>query len=91
MYAFKGVLQNAARIGGVMHVLVRSAYFGVGGVKARLHRATIKLRTWCKSNKMSTALRKFTQDNLVLKAGQFPETFPNLYIFVVFFVVWAGP
>ena len=66
------------RIGAAMSTLVRAGYFGRGGVKARLHVATVKMRAWCRRNGRSTALRKFTQDNLVLKDKSFPETF--LYI-----------
>ena len=58
-----------------MHELVRAGYFGDGGVKARLRVATKKLRTWCKQTMRSTALKKFTQDNLVLKKNHFPEPY----------------
>ena len=58
-----------------MSTLVRAGYFGRGGVKARLHVATVRMRAWCRRNGRSTALRKFTQDNLVLKDKNFPEAF----------------
>lgn len=62
------------RIGGCMHELVRCGYFGLGGVKLRLQRATASLRQFCKTIGRRTALHKFSQDNLCLKKGQFPET-----------------
>jgi hypothetical protein len=68
-----------------MSTLVRAGYFGRGGVKARLHVATVRMRAWCRRNGRSTALRKFTQDNLVLKDKNFPEAF--LYIIISHFVL----
>ena len=65
---------NQIRIGGCMHELIRCGYFGVGGVKLRLQRATTSLRRFCKTIRKRTALHKFSQDNLCLKKGQFPET-----------------
>lgn len=61
------------RIGAAMHSLVRGGYFGDGGVSVRLHRATMRMRDWCKLNKKTTALRRFTADNLNFKGQQFPD------------------
>ena len=56
-----------------MHKLVRGGFFGGGGVDVRLHRATLRLRRFCKASGKKTALRQFSQDNLCLKKGVFPE------------------
>ena len=56
-----------------MHKLVRGGFFGGGGVDVRLHRATLRLSSFCKASRKRTALRKFSQDNLCLKKGVFPD------------------
>lgn len=55
-----------------MSSLVRSGFFGMGSVKKRLGRATRMVKGYCKEHKKRFSLRAFTQDNLVLKSGQFP-------------------
>ena len=56
-----------------MSELIKAGYFGRGGVKVRLREATRRLKKWCKMTKRTTALKVFTQDNLVLKGTQTPE------------------
>lgn len=56
-----------------MHLLIRGGWFGRGNLQQRLRVATGQLRAYCKRAGVKTALRCFSQDNLVLKAGSFPE------------------
>lgn len=63
------------RIGGSMSKLVKTGYFGLmRGVGKRLEHATASLKSWCRANGVATALRKFSQDNLCLKKGIYPDT-----------------
>ena len=50
----------------------RSGYFGRGGIKVRLLRASAMLRAFCKRTGRKVALKRFSQDNLCLKKGMFP-------------------
>ena len=57
-----------------MSCLIRAGFFGAGGVKKRLARATFSIKEFCKNEKKTLALRKFSQDNLNLKAKVLPDT-----------------
>ena len=74
----------ATRIGGAMSTLIKAGYFGRGGVKVRLCEATKRLKKWCKSTSRSTALKQFTQDNLVLKGQKTPDFWFKLLFLGVF-------
>ena len=56
-----------------MNKLERGGFFGGAGVDVRLHRATLRLSSFCKASRKRTALGKFSQDNLCLKKGVFPD------------------
>ena len=62
-----------SRIGVLMRALLRFGHFGMGNMSAKLARATLRLKNWCKVTKRSVAFRKFSRENLSLKAGVFPE------------------
>lgn len=61
------------RIGGVMHVLVRGRWFGIGSAQKRLERATTSLKDFCKAIGRQVSLSRLTQDNLTLKKDKFPD------------------
>ena len=60
------------RIGGCMSKLVKGSAFGQGSVAKRLARAYTRLKTFCKRNGKTVAIKRFSQDNLNLKSKQFP-------------------
>lgn len=57
----------------LMRALLRIGHFGLGNVPMKLAKATLRLKTWLKNTKRSVAFRKFSRDNLSLKAGSHPE------------------
>ena len=56
-----------------MRKLVDTGYFGDGNIQVCLGEATERLYAWLKWKGKMTALRKFSVDNLVLKANKQPE------------------
>ncbi len=60
-------------IGSCMVLLVKHRYFSGNNIEQCLARATQRLKTYCKSQKLTVTLKKFTKQNLSWTSDCYPE------------------